>query len=65
MLPTAPRCTPVGASAPGEILLTHQSLEHPDLGLVIHSSMHPELHHSIPLFDIALFLAVTRNIYAI
>ena len=61
--PTTHQCTPVGASAPGEMPLTHQSLEYPNTSLVIVPSMHLELHQSIPPFGIALFLAVVRNIY--
>lgn len=64
MRPTILQSTPVGTSAAGEMLLTHQNLEHPNFPLMINWSVHPELHQSVPPFDIALFRAVTRNIYA-
>ena len=63
--PTTPQCTPIRASAPSEMPLTHQSLETPDLALVINSTMHLKLHQSTPSFGISLLLAVARTTYGI
>lgn len=48
---TAPQYTPVGASAPGEIVPPHPSLGHPILPPVSGSSAHPSLLQPNPPFD--------------
>jgi uncharacterized membrane protein YgcG len=48
---TAPQYTPVGASAPGEMVPPHPSLGHPSLPPVGGSSAHPSLHQPNPPFD--------------
>jgi hypothetical protein len=48
---TTPQYTPVGASAPGEMVPPNPSLGHPSLPLVGGSSAHPSLHQLNPPFD--------------
>ena len=51
MVSTTAQYTPVGASAPGEMVPLHPSLGHPNLVPRINSSGHPSRHQPKPPFD--------------